>query len=96
MYSSLMLFFISNAIETQLITSGAFEIFLNGNILFSVVFLVYAPPIPRLLTFLSIFNEDVQIWSKLQSERMPHEKELMQMLDMNFNFDADKASGFKA
>lgn len=68
MYSSLMLFFISNAIETQLITSGAFEIYLNG----------------------------VQIWSKLQSERMPHEKELMQMLDMNFNFDADKASGFKA
>ncbi len=38
---------------------------------------------------------DVQIWSKLQSERVPHEKELFQMLDMNFNFDADKANVFK-
>ena len=31
-YASLMIFFISNAIETQMITSGAFEIYLNGTI----------------------------------------------------------------
>ncbi len=29
-YACLMLFFISNAIETQLISTGAFEIYLNG------------------------------------------------------------------
>ena len=29
-YACLMIFFLSNAIETQLITSGAFEIYLNG------------------------------------------------------------------
>lgn len=62
MYASLMIFFLSNAIETQMITTGAFEIHLN----------------------------DIQIWSKLQSDRMPHEKELLQMLDMNFNFEAGK------
>jgi selT/selW/selH-like putative selenoprotein len=62
LYASLMIFFISNAIETQLITTGAFEIYLN----------------------------DMQIWSKLQSDRMPHEKELLQMLDMNFNFEQEK------
>lgn len=41
-YASLMIFFISNAIETQLITSGAFEIYLNGiflNIFFEVLWL---------------------------------------------------------
>lgn len=66
MYATMMIFFISNAIETQLISSGAFEIFLN----------------------------DIQIWSKLQSERMPHEKELMQIIDMNFNFESQKQSAF--
>lgn len=66
LYASLMIFFISNAIETQLITSGAFEIYLN----------------------------DMQIWSKLQSDRIPHEKELLQMLDMNFNFESDKTNSF--
>jgi len=30
MYASMMIFFISNAIETQMITTGAFEIYLNG------------------------------------------------------------------
>jgi len=65
LYASMMIFFISNAIETSLISTGAFEIFLN----------------------------DMQIWSKLQSDRMPHEKELLQMIDMNFNFDQEK-NGF--
>jgi len=66
LYASMMIFFISNAIETQLITTGAFEIYLN----------------------------EMQIWSKLQSDRMPHEKELLQMLDMNFNFEQEK-NGFQ-
>ncbi|RMZ99860.1 seleno T [Brachionus plicatilis] len=65
-YSCLMIFFLSNAIETSLISSGAFEIYLNG----------------------------IQIWSKLASERMPHDKELMQILDINFNFESEKNSAF--
>ena len=66
MYACLMIFFLSNAIETQMITTGAFEIYLN----------------------------DIQIWSKLESDRMPHEKELMQILDMNFNFESQKKAAF--
>ncbi|CAF1047286.1 unnamed protein product [Brachionus calyciflorus] len=65
-YSCLMIFFLSNAIETSLISSGAFEIYLNG----------------------------MQIWSKLESDRIPHEKELMQILDMNFNFETEKNNAF--
>lgn len=36
----------------------------------------------------------MQIWSKIQSDRMPHEKELMQILDMNFNFESEKSAAF--
>lgn len=36
----------------------------------------------------------MQIWSKLESDRMPHEKELMQILDMNFNFESEKGAAF--
>lgn len=61
-----MIFFLSNAFETSLISSGAFEIYLNG----------------------------MQVWSKLESDRMPHEKELMQILDMNFNFESEKSPAF--
>lgn len=32
----------------------------------------------------------MQIWSKLQSDRIPHEKELLQIIDMNFNFEPEK------
>jgi selT/selW/selH-like putative selenoprotein len=31
-YACLMLFFISNAVETQLVSTGAFEIYLNGKL----------------------------------------------------------------
>lgn len=65
-YAAIMLFFLSNSFETHLISTGAFEIYLN----------------------------DIQIWSKLQSDRMPHEKELMQILDMNFNFESEKNAAF--
>lgn len=36
----------------------------------------------------------MQIWSKLASDRIPHEKELMQILDMNFNFESEKNAAF--
>lgn len=53
MYACLMLFFISNAIEGQMISTGAFEILYN----------------------------DVPIWSKLESGRIPSPQEMFQMVE---------------
>lgn len=63
-YACLMIFFTCNAIETHLVSTGAFEIYLNN----------------------------MQIWSKLSSDRVPHEKELLQMIDMNLNLESYKHS----
>lgn len=54
-YSCLMLFFISNAIETQLLSTGAFEISLN----------------------------DMPVWSKLESGKVPRYQELVNILENN-------------
>nr|CAB3265964.1 selenoprotein T-like [Phallusia mammillata] len=56
-YACFMLFFLTNAIETQLTSTGAFEISLN----------------------------DVTIWSKLQSGRVPRVDELMQIIDSHIS-----------
>ena len=32
----------------------------------------------------------MQIWSKLSSDRIPHDKELIQMLDMSLNLESHK------
>lgn len=56
-YSCFMLFFLCNAVETQLISTGAFEISLN----------------------------EVTIWSKLSSGRIPQVNELMQIIDSHVN-----------
>ncbi|GFS10551.1 selenoprotein T [Elysia marginata] len=55
LYACLMLFFISNAIEGQLISTGAFEILYN----------------------------DVPIWSKLETGRIPSPSEMFQMIENN-------------
>jgi len=52
-YASLMCFFLCNLIETQLISTGAFEIYFN----------------------------DVPIWSKIQTGRIPSPPELLQIVD---------------
>lgn len=52
-YSCIMVFFICNAIEGQLISSGAFEIHFN----------------------------DVPVWSKLETGRIPQPPELFQIID---------------
>lgn len=52
MYACLMVFFISNAIEGQMISTGAFEISFN----------------------------DVPIWSKLESGRIPSPQEMFEMV----------------
>lgn len=64
-YSCFMLFFVSNAIETQLTSTGAFEISLN----------------------------EVTIWSKLKSGRIPQVNELMQIIDGHINMGRTDPSG---
>jgi len=60
-YGCLMTFFISNTIEGQLISTGAFEISYN----------------------------DVPVWSKLQSGRIPSPPELFQIIDNRDMIKAD-------
>ncbi|PIK56090.1 putative selenoprotein T1b-like [Apostichopus japonicus] len=60
-YACMMLFFISNAIETQLISTGAFEITLN----------------------------DMPIWSKLESGKVPQYHELIHILEQNMQMTID-------
>jgi len=61
-----MAFFLSNFIETQLMSTGAFEIFVN----------------------------DIKVWSKLESGRLPSVPELVQIIESNlgtkqqFNYDS--------
>ncbi|XP_050307583.1 thioredoxin reductase-like selenoprotein T homolog CG3887 [Anthonomus grandis grandis] len=61
-YACMMLFFLCNLVEGQLISSGAFEIFLN----------------------------DVPIWSKLESGRIPQPAELFQIIDSHMQFTDTK------
>jgi len=52
-YACMMLFFLSNMVEGQLLATGAFEVFFN----------------------------DIPVWSKLQSGRVPEPAEMFQILD---------------
>jgi len=52
-YAALMCFFLCNLMETQLLSTGAFEIYFN----------------------------DVPVWSKLQTGRIPSPPELLQIID---------------
>lgn len=54
-YACMMVFFVSNMIETQLISTGAFEIDFNG----------------------------INMWSKIQTGRIPTGPELFQMIESN-------------
>lgn len=53
LYSCLMLFFVCGAIESKLISTGAFEIYFN----------------------------DVRVWSKIETGRIPSPPELFQIID---------------
>ncbi|EFX70370.1 hypothetical protein DAPPUDRAFT_328140 [Daphnia pulex] len=63
-YACLMTFFLCNAIEGQLISTGAFEITLN----------------------------DVPLWSKLETGRVPQPPELFQMIDNHLNMASPQLS----
>ncbi|KAM7312939.1 thioredoxin reductase-like selenoprotein T homolog CG3887 [Ixodes scapularis] len=53
LYSCLMLFFVCGAIESRLVSTGAFEIYFN----------------------------DVRVWSKIETGRIPSPPELFQIID---------------
>nr|SVE91405.1 EOG090X0DP2 [Daphnia sinensis] len=61
-YACLMTFFLCNAVEGQLISTGAFEITLN----------------------------DVPLWSKLETGRIPQPPELFQMIDNHLSMATPK------
>nr|CAH0108671.1 unnamed protein product [Daphnia galeata] len=63
-YACLMTFFLCNAVEGQLISTGAFEITLN----------------------------DVPLWSKLETGRVPQPPELFQMIDNHLNMASPQLS----
>jgi len=56
-YACMMVFFIGNMLEAQLIASGAFEISIN----------------------------DIPVWSKLETGRIPSPQELFQIIDSHIN-----------
>ena len=58
-----MVFFIGNAIESHLISTGAFEISLDN----------------------------MPVWSKIESGRIPQAPELFQIIDNHFNMGASVA-----
>lgn len=58
LYACMMIFFVGNMLEAQLISSGAFEISLN----------------------------DVPVWSKLQTGRIPAPQELFEIIDSHLLF----------
>lgn len=58
MYACILVFFVSNMIEGQLISTGAFEVSLN----------------------------DMPIWSKLESGRLPNPNELHQIIENQLKF----------
>lgn len=63
-YACMMIFFLSNAIEGQLISTGAFEISFN----------------------------DVPVWSKLETGRIPQPPELFQIIDNHVRFNQNSNS----
>jgi len=82
-----MAFFLSNMLETHFLSTGAFEVTLNGNVLWMTTLLggkknlkyTYEQCMSQMHNYLSVL--DVPIWSKLQSGYVPNIQELFQILD---------------
>ena len=80
-YACLMTFFLCNAVEGQLISTGAFEIQFNGKNLLHILFSTIWPK-------MSVWHfSDVPLWSKLETGRIPQPPELFQMIDNNLNMN---------
>jgi len=63
-YACMMLFFVSNMVEGQLVATGAFEVYYN----------------------------DIPVWSKLQSGRVPEPAEVFQILDSQMKMSAGSSA----
>ena len=74
-----MTFFLSNTLESQMMSSGAFEIFYDGT-LFGLNVSEH-----NLFLYLFLFA-DVPIWSKLATGRIPTAQELFTMIDNQSKF----------
>lgn len=84
-FGCLITFFVSNVIEGQLISTGAFEISYNGRL----CRLLNLSPV---LTS-NLLSKDVPVWSKLETGRIPSPPELFQIIDnRNLNFKTDMNS----
>ena len=64
LYAAMMIFFISNAIETQLVSTGAFEITVDN----------------------------MPVWSKIDSGRIPQPPELFQIIDTHIKLNSGQDS----
>lgn len=80
-----MLFFLCNAIEGQLIASGAFEILLNGNKM-NLITLSNESSYNFLTSNHAFIFADVPVWSKLETGRIPQPPELFQIIDSHMQF----------
>lgn len=78
-YGTLMTFFLANTLESNLISTGAFEITLNGEKLRSEKNIYCAMH----------FIPDVPVWSKIQTGRIPSPQELVQIIDNHNLMKAD-------
>lgn len=74
-YGSLLIFFITNSIEGQLISTGAFEIYLNGKWIILIIIKVSSNNI-----YLFCIT-DKPIWSKLEKNYVPPANQLLAMID---------------
>ncbi len=99
-YVCLMSFFFSNFLETQLMSTSAFEVYFNGwSRISSVVALRVMSGLhnfPNVDLPLSLLT-DIRIWSKLQTGRVPTPGELVQIIDQemkNSNIRYAETSGF--
>jgi len=63
-YASMMIFFLSNAVETQLVSTGAFEITVDN----------------------------MPVWSKIESGRIPQPPELFQIVDTHLKMNTGQDS----
>jgi len=63
-YAAMMIFFLSNAIETQLVSTGAFEITVDN----------------------------MPVWSKIESGRIPQPPELFQIVDTHLKMNTGQDS----
>ena len=81
----MIVFLIGGQIENQLLSTGAFEVYLNGKCTHELVH-----SIVKLCLFLYI---DVQVWSKLESGRLPSVIEMKELIvEPQSQFDSASTS----